>query len=116
MQNTETYFFSDILHLILMYPGFLILHFRNPFCIHELTSIPEGISEYIHNKFWSQITKPFPNLNGAAGDVREYLSSLAAFDLCEGTRQCSTQQCGIITFDVIRCLLQDSACWQITGT
>ena len=42
---------------------------------HGLTLIPVWISNYIHHKVWDEITYPFPNFNGAAVEVWEWLSN-----------------------------------------
>ena len=60
------------------------------------------------------LTIQFPNLNGAAGAVWDRNSNLAAFNVYAVAPEWSTQQCGIITFDVIGCLLQDNAYWKIS--
>ena len=37
--------------------------------------IPAWISSYIHNKMWDEMTYPFPNFNGAAVEVWNWISS-----------------------------------------
>ena len=36
---------------------------------------PSRISNYIRYKLWDEITYPFPNFNGAAVDVWEWISN-----------------------------------------
>ena len=45
----------------------------DPFCQHWLTFIPAWINNYIHPKVWDEITYLFPNLNGAAVKVWEWI-------------------------------------------
>ena len=52
------------------------LHFaecRGPFYSHGLTLIPEWTSNYTHYKTWDEITYPFPNFNGCAVEVGEWI-------------------------------------------
>ena len=46
-----------------------------PFYLHELTLIPVWMNNYIHYKVWDGITYPFPNVNGAALNVWEWVST-----------------------------------------
>ena len=44
---------------------------RGPFYKHRLTLALAWISNYTHDKMLDEITYPFPNINGAAAEVRE---------------------------------------------
>ena len=48
---------------------------RVPFCVHGLALIPAWISNYIHNKVWDKNTYLFPNFNGVAVEVWEWISN-----------------------------------------
>ena len=57
-------------HCILAYKslGPLLLTWFNPFIL-------TWVSNYIHYKVWDEITYPFPNFNGAAVEVWEWISN-----------------------------------------
>ena len=42
---------------------------------HQGSLYKAWINNYIHNKVWSEITYPFPNLNGAI-EIYEWMSNL----------------------------------------
>ena len=48
---------------------------RCPFYYHGLTLIPAGISNRTHYKAWDEITYLFPNFNGTAIEVWEWISN-----------------------------------------
>ena len=49
---------------------------RDPFYQYGLNLIPERISNHMLSKLWDEIILPFPNLNGAALIVWEWINSL----------------------------------------
>ena len=49
---------------------------KHLFYKHRLTLTPAWISNYIHYNVGNEITYPFPNFNGAAIEVWEWISDL----------------------------------------